>query len=115
MLRHPEDPDELPATRAWRVIVQSRLDDPSNNWTRSSLAKAAGTSPSQILKLMNGTTKSSAIVRRINEVLDIPFLEPLPVDAEYAAAVKMLLEVEDIAWLTKTIEMVSRKSSDSDD
>lgn len=113
MDRHPDDPDELPATHAWRVIVQSHLDDPESTWTRSSLAKKAGTSPSQMLKLLNGTTKSSVYVRRINEILDIPFVEPLPVGREYADAVKMIMEVDDLEWLMRTIEMVAGKPKNS--
>lgn len=113
--RHPKDPDHLPATHAWRELVLSHIVDDKvakeaaargeELWTRSKLAKAAKTTPGHILKLLNGTTKSSPVVRRINKVLGISFIEPQPIDAAYAEVVEMMMQVSDVAWLKQTIAM----------
>lgn len=111
--RHPEDPDELPATYAWRQLVASICDGPTDHinpetgkpWNRSALAKAADTSPGHILKLLNGTTKSSPLVRRINEILGISFLEPRPLPADRAEVMEMMMEVEDLEFIRQAIAL----------
>lgn len=114
--RHPKDPDDLPATHAWRTEVESilaaseKLDkDDEDRWTRVKLARKCKTSPSQILKLLNGTTKSSPIVRRINKALRISFMEPLPISKERANIIDMMMQVDDLEWLEQTISMIMSK------
>lgn len=115
--RHPKDPDHLPATYAWRKAVQDILDaserldlSDGNHWTRSKLAKACKTTPSQILKLLNGSVKSSPLVRKVNIVLRIFFVEPQPISEAQARIISMMLEVDDLDWLEQTVEKVAPKN-----
>lgn len=115
--RHPEDPDDLPVTFAWRELVKSIVDNPDSpirqpdgqRWTRSSLAKKVGTTSSQMLKLLNGGVKSSAIVRKVNQTLGIAFVEPQPISRDLADIIEMILEIEDTDWLARTVAMVAAK------
>lgn len=107
MPRHPEDPDELPATVAWRQLVMSIVDADGAEMTRSRLARKCGTTSSQILKLLNGTTKSSPLVRKINKVLRIPYVEPQPVSQEMQEIIDLVLRVDNVAWLHQTLEMAA--------
>lgn len=119
--RHPEDPDHLPVTHAWREVVMAMLVENKaakdaeaqgeDLWTRAKLAKACGTTPSQMLKLLNGTAQSSPLVRRVNEVLAIPFVEPQPISRAQADIIEMMLKVDDLEWLSKTIAMISGDKS----
>lgn len=106
--RHPDDSDWLPNTVEWRRRVIEILEDPSNEWNRSSLATAIGCKPTQMTKLLNGTTKSSPLIRRISEKLAIAQLEPYVVDPRLRGIIEMFLELdsdEDIAFIEKAIRM----------